>query len=43
MIDETSFYKVLDLFSDTRKMQIREKKLSDPNRVIRRPAGDDWF
>lgn len=42
-IDDTSFMKVIDLYSDTRKMQIRVKKESDPNRVIRRPAGDDWF
>jgi hypothetical protein len=33
-----------------RALQIREKKTeekikkaNDPNRVIRRPAGDDWF
>lgn len=42
-IDDTSFMKVIDLYSDTRKMQIRDKKESDPNRVIIRPAGDDWF
>ena len=42
-IENASYYKVLDLFADTRKLQIRYKKESDPNRVIRRKAGDDWF
>lgn len=30
-----------------RSLQLRERKekkiKNDPNRVIRRPAGDDWF
>ena len=42
-IEEESFFRILDLFADTRRMQIQEKKLNDPNRVIMRPAGDDWF
>lgn len=42
-IEKISYYKVLDLFSDTRKLQIRHQRESDPNRVIRRKAGDDWF
>lgn len=42
-IDEKRFIEVIDLFSDIRRMQIREKKLSDPNRIIRKPAGDNWF
>ena len=42
-IENTPYYKVLDLFADTRKLQIRAKREADPNRVIRRKAGDDWF
>jgi hypothetical protein len=42
-IEERSFFQVIDLFADTRRAQIQIKKESDPNRVIRRPAGDDWF
>lgn len=42
-IEEEPFFRIIDLFSDTRKLQIRVKKESDPNRVIRRKAGDDWF
>ena len=42
-IDDSSFYKVIELYADVRKSQIDIKKRSDPNRVIRKPAGDDWF
>ena len=42
-IEDKSFFKVIDLFADTRRVQIETKKLSDPNRIIRRPAGDGWF
>jgi hypothetical protein len=42
-IEDESFFRVIDLFSDTRRVQITEKEQSDPNRVIRRPAGDNWF
>lgn len=44
-IEDTSYFEVIDLFARTRKMQIRVKELTDPNRerVIRRKAGDDWF
>ena len=42
-IEERSFFSIIDLFSDMRTMQIREKNESDPNRIIRRPAGDNWF
>lgn len=43
MIDDSSYYDVIDLFADTRRMQIHTKKKRDPNRVIRKKAGDDWF
>lgn len=43
MIDETRFSDVVKMFCDVRRLQIREKKRNDPNRVIRRPAGNNWF
>lgn len=42
-VDERSFVSVIELYADVRRLQIREKKLNDPNRVIRRPASDNWF
>jgi hypothetical protein len=42
-VEETTYYKVIELFADLRSMQIREEKKNDPDRVIKRPAGDDWF
>ena len=42
-VEEETFFRVIDLLSDTRKLQMRQKKESDPNRVIKRPAGDNWF
>ena len=43
MIDDNRFCEVIKLYSEVRRMQIREAKANDPNRVIMRPAGDDWF
>lgn len=42
-IDDRRFTDVIGLYKDVRRMQIREKKANDPNRIIRRKAGDDWF
>lgn len=42
-VDERAFFEVIDLFADVRGMQIREECLHDPNRIVRRRAGDDWF
>lgn len=42
-VDEKPYGNVIELYADVRRMQLREKKQNDPNRVIRRPAGDDWF
>ena len=42
-IENRSFFEIIDLYSDVRKIQIEVKKEENPNRVIRRPAGDDWF
>ena len=42
MINEEKFVDIIDLYADIRRSQIREKKLSDPDRVIMRPA-TTWF
>ena len=42
-IEDESFFRIIDLFADTRRIQIHEKKMADPNRVILKPAGDNWF
>lgn len=42
-IDERTFDEVVDLYADMRTLQIGTRERSDPNRVVRRPAGDDWF
>lgn len=41
-LDQEKYVDVIDLYADIRRTQIREKRLSDPNRVIRRPA-TSWF
>lgn len=42
-LERKAFHDVIRIYADVRRLQIRQKKLSDPNRVIRKPAGDDWF
>ena len=48
-IDERRFVDVIDLFADTRRLQIRAEKerdferTPDAEKVIRREAGDSWF
>ena len=46
-VDEKPYFKVIELFSETREYQItiaEENKSKDAQtRKIRRPAGDDWF
>ena len=42
-VEDRAFVDVIKLFADTRRMQIRRKKESDPNRIIMRKAGDNWF
>ena len=45
-LENTSFFEVIDLFIDTKKMQMRIEKIQQEpkkEKVIRRPAGDDWF
>ena len=43
IIDDTAYHKVIGLYGEVREMQINEERINDPNRVIRRPAGDNWF
>lgn len=43
-IERESYCKVIELYADVRRMQISEaKKTKNGKRIIRRPAGDDWF
>ena len=47
-LEERSFYDVIALFADTRRVQIREDKhrrieRGEEELVIRRKAGDDWY
>ena len=42
-LEAKSYSKVIGLFAETRWLQIHTKKMKDPDRVIRRRAGDDWF
>lgn len=41
-IDQERYVDIVDLYADIRRSQIREKKLSDPDRVIMKPA-TNWF
>lgn len=45
-LDEIAFDKVIDIYAELRTLQIRKKKEKPDEKkekVIRRPAGDDWF
>lgn len=42
-VDAKTYGSVIQLYIDMRTLQIRQTKAQDPNRVIRRRAGDDWF
>jgi len=42
-VEKRRFYDVIKLYAELRNMQIKEEKRNDPDRVIRRPAGDKWF
>lgn len=42
-VDREEFGVVIDIFGDLIRLTKREKKRDDPDRIIRRPAGDDWF
>jgi hypothetical protein len=34
---------VIKMYADLREMKKTEERLTNPNRVVRRRAGDDWF
>ena len=45
-LENTSFFEVVDLFIDTKKMQMRIEEIQQEpkkEKVIRRPASDSWF
>lgn len=42
-IEQRKFKEVIRLIADTRTVQIGAKKTADPDHVIRRRAGDNWF
>lgn len=42
-VENRPYHDVIKLYADVRKMQIDTARRNDPNRVIRRPASDDWF
>ena len=42
-IEDRPFGRVIELYSDTIKAKKRENAEANPNRVIRKKAGDDWF
>lgn len=46
-VDDMTFNDVIRLYGKVRQYQIREEDIKDiltnPNRKIRRPAGDRWF
>lgn len=47
-IEARRFVDIIDLFADTRRLQIREDKhrrieRGEEELVIRRPASDEWF
>lgn len=47
MVDEMTFHDVIRLYAKVRRIQLRDEEIHDiltnPNHVIRRKAGDDWF
>lgn len=44
-IDCEKYHKVIMLYANVRKLQLRENKESQKtnSNIIRRPAGDNWF
>lgn len=42
-VEGKPFHDVIVLYSDILRMRRTEKKQTDPDRVIRKKAGDDWF
>lgn len=42
-VDARRYADVIKLYSSVIDLNIDRKFKSDPNRVVRRPAGDNWF
>lgn len=42
-LEERTLREVIKLFADCKGVHIKQDKKNDPDRVIRRKAGDDWF
>lgn len=42
-LEEKPFHGVILLYGDVIKTKQTETSRKDPDRVIRKPAGDDWF
>lgn len=49
-IEKEGFYDIIDLYIDLRNLQIQQEIENNKNtkkvngkRLVRRPAGDDWF
>lgn len=44
VVESESYHNVINLYADVRRMQIREaRQTKGGKRVIRKPAGDNWF
>lgn len=43
MIDDETFHNVIKLFSDVKRANKAIAVKTDPDRPIRKKAGDDWF
>lgn len=42
-LDNETFHRVIKLFVDVKKMRGTVQKATDPDRPIKKKAGDDWF
>lgn len=42
-VDDRRYADVIKLYAEVIDLHAEVKKQQDPNRVIRRRAGDDWF
>jgi hypothetical protein len=43
VVDDRRYADVIKLYAEVIDLHAEVKKQQDPNRVIRRRAGDDWF
>ena len=42
-LEERTFREVIKLFVDCKKVHMRQDLISDPDRVVKVKASDDWF